>query len=265
MATTWLIAKQGQHIGPMSSSELKQLVQTGHLLPTDLIWQVGTASWTQASSVPGLFHQETAVREPEQAMAVDEHKPADEANGLLAASPAPASDGMMRFLCPNCSKRLKAPPGAEGRRVNCNKCGQDLVIPGTPTPNHGKEFTPEPPSLVPPALPARKRTAFSELEQAQSVAVGPAASSRMPVLALGGAAVFTILLCCGVAFIGAFQAQKATKRELVGTGGEAEAQAKRSAKKERQASPSSPERETSRLTEQKGSTTTPKCLSHKGC
>lgn len=36
---------------------------------------------------------------------------------------------MIRFPCPHCQKKLKAPETAEGRRVSCPKCGSSVEIP----------------------------------------------------------------------------------------------------------------------------------------
>ena len=36
---------------------------------------------------------------------------------------------MIRFQCPTCLKRLKAPDGGAGRKISCPKCGQRLLIP----------------------------------------------------------------------------------------------------------------------------------------
>jgi Zn-finger nucleic acid-binding protein len=53
------------------------------------------------------------------------------------------ADAMSRFLCPGCNKRLKAPPVAAGRTVNCPKCGMAIIVPGstkdTPEPSPPQE------------------------------------------------------------------------------------------------------------------------------
>src|SRR5437870_44038 len=38
---------------------------------------------------------------------------------------------MLRFLCPRCGKRLKAPETATGRTTKCPKCGTALGVPAT--------------------------------------------------------------------------------------------------------------------------------------
>jgi DNA-directed RNA polymerase subunit RPC12/RpoP len=36
---------------------------------------------------------------------------------------------MIRFECPTCHKRLKAPPSGAGREISCPRCGQRLLVP----------------------------------------------------------------------------------------------------------------------------------------
>jgi len=42
---------------------------------------------------------------------------------------APADDGMVRFPCLKCGKRLKAPPAARGKAGKCSKCQTRFVVP----------------------------------------------------------------------------------------------------------------------------------------
>jgi Tfp pilus assembly protein PilF len=37
---------------------------------------------------------------------------------------------MLRFACPNCGKKLKAPAASAGSKCTCGRCGQKLVVPG---------------------------------------------------------------------------------------------------------------------------------------
>jgi DNA-directed RNA polymerase subunit RPC12/RpoP len=39
-----------------------------------------------------------------------------------------SDDGMLRFQCDGCHKRLKAPASAAGRKAKCVRCGQRLVV-----------------------------------------------------------------------------------------------------------------------------------------
>lgn len=41
---------------------------------------------------------------------------------------------MIRFLCPTCQKRLKAPDDGAGRKTSCPRCGQRMLVPAPPPP-----------------------------------------------------------------------------------------------------------------------------------
>lgn len=53
----WYLARDGKQHGPLSSAELKKLVELGHLKPTDLLWRQGFADWRPA---PTVFQTELA-------------------------------------------------------------------------------------------------------------------------------------------------------------------------------------------------------------
>lgn len=47
----------------------------------------------------------------------------------MPTAPPTSDDGLVRFHCPGCWKRLKAPPAAVGRPVKCGKCAQLILVP----------------------------------------------------------------------------------------------------------------------------------------
>jgi len=55
MATEWFYTREGKKTGPLSSSGLKALADSGKLLPTDLIWKEGMAKPRPAGEIPKLF------------------------------------------------------------------------------------------------------------------------------------------------------------------------------------------------------------------
>lgn len=55
MASQWYYGKDGQRLGPVSSSQLKELAASGTIRPTDLVWKQGMSSWAEAHNVQGLF------------------------------------------------------------------------------------------------------------------------------------------------------------------------------------------------------------------
>ncbi len=59
MAEKWYYSREGQQRGPLTPTQIKELVAAGKLTPTDLIWKEGLESWIPASRLKGLFSQET--------------------------------------------------------------------------------------------------------------------------------------------------------------------------------------------------------------
>lgn len=44
----WYLARDGEQFGPLSDTELRKLVEFGHLKPTDLLWREGFPEWRSA-------------------------------------------------------------------------------------------------------------------------------------------------------------------------------------------------------------------------
>lgn len=57
--TRWYYARGDRQAGPVSGQELKQLAQSGQLLPTDLIWKEGESERRPAATALGLFPETT--------------------------------------------------------------------------------------------------------------------------------------------------------------------------------------------------------------
>jgi hypothetical protein len=90
VADEWYYAQQGQQHGPVTAAQLKQLAQSGGLLPTDLVWKQGMANWAPASAARGLFPQAPAVNiAPGSGRTAAPAAPASSRNA--AAAPAPVS------------------------------------------------------------------------------------------------------------------------------------------------------------------------------
>jgi hypothetical protein len=100
------------------------------------------------------------------------------------------SDTMTRFLCPGCSKRLKAPGSAAGRTVNCPKCGMAVIIPDGVT---DAEDSGEPPRALPPsaaprepskALRTKPPPTYVPIPKPEKLEVDPRRQSRAPIAAV---------------------------------------------------------------------------------
>src|ERR1700693_929119 len=60
MARQWYYARNKGRMGPVSSSELKQLADEGQLQPTDMVLLHGRSTWVPANTVKGLFPENHA-------------------------------------------------------------------------------------------------------------------------------------------------------------------------------------------------------------
>ena len=55
MAHSWHYSQGGKQLGPVAPAELRALVTSGRLQPTDLVWKPGMENWVQAVRLKGLF------------------------------------------------------------------------------------------------------------------------------------------------------------------------------------------------------------------
>ena len=69
MAEQWYYAQQGQRKGPVSEEQIRQLMSSGQIQPTDLVWKQGMAQWTQASQVFATLPPNPNVPPPSPAKA----------------------------------------------------------------------------------------------------------------------------------------------------------------------------------------------------
>lgn len=64
MGQEWYVAKDGNKLGPFSSTDLKHLAENKRLEPTDLVWTAGMSKWKEARKVVGLFLNTTRTKQP---------------------------------------------------------------------------------------------------------------------------------------------------------------------------------------------------------
>ena len=60
MSTQWHYVQNGASAGPVPEEQLKVMIATGALKPTDLVWSEGMAQWTAAQALPELQPQAPA-------------------------------------------------------------------------------------------------------------------------------------------------------------------------------------------------------------
>ncbi|MBR9803252.1 DUF4339 domain-containing protein [bacterium] len=61
MSKNWHYAKGGEKHGPVTAAQLKELAKNGQLASDDLVWREDMKEWRKASSVKGLFPEQTAA------------------------------------------------------------------------------------------------------------------------------------------------------------------------------------------------------------
>jgi hypothetical protein len=55
MTRQWYYAQNGQQLGPVSGEQLRAMLVSGSVRPTDLVWTDSLPAWTPASQVPALL------------------------------------------------------------------------------------------------------------------------------------------------------------------------------------------------------------------
>ncbi len=64
MDSEWYYSKQGERFGPLTPTELKKLVESNELSPTDLVWEKELGEWLKAGEVEELFPNRKATEPP---------------------------------------------------------------------------------------------------------------------------------------------------------------------------------------------------------
>ena len=61
MIKSWYYIKDGNKQGPTLETDLNLMALSGALLPNDLVWSSGMASWAPAHSIKSLFNKEPSA------------------------------------------------------------------------------------------------------------------------------------------------------------------------------------------------------------
>jgi hypothetical protein len=64
MTAEWYYARGKEHVGPVTDQQLKELVRSGEVSRTDMVWRQGMAKWQRAGEVEGLFDDEPRPAPP---------------------------------------------------------------------------------------------------------------------------------------------------------------------------------------------------------
>ena len=98
--------------GPIQSSQLKQLADSGRVTPSDMIRQGKDGKWYSASEVKGLLLEEPAEKTPAAQDASLPPAPVEEKQS--------ATDNPNLWACPDCEKMVSK------RATICPSCGAPL-------------------------------------------------------------------------------------------------------------------------------------------
>ena len=85
---TWYYTKQSKTFGPFSSTQLRQLADSGLIQPSDCVWRDGLLEWIYAGSVKGLFPD--GAKQPTADQTSPTPKPRCALPPPLPPSPTPA-------------------------------------------------------------------------------------------------------------------------------------------------------------------------------
>ena len=92
MATEWYYLKNGEKVGPISSTELKNLAVKQEIMPSDLIWKEGLEKWVAAKSVDNLIVNDGIVIDTSH---IDINKSREKTNELTHKRTASKKDASL--------------------------------------------------------------------------------------------------------------------------------------------------------------------------
>lgn len=102
----WFIARDGKQHGPLSDTEMRKLVELGHLRAADLVWRLGFPDWRPASTVFSIAPQD--FRLPQSTTRQLEPAPQSTASWAAPAEPRAerSSPGRGAAAAPRAETRL---------------------------------------------------------------------------------------------------------------------------------------------------------------
>ena len=105
-ADAWYFTRDGERLGPVSFSELREKVSQGGLNPRlDMVWKTGMEAWKPSGEIDGLFERSSMPA------AAPESAPA--ATSATAATPAPAAAQPAKAEVTQTGGDPYAPPGED--------------------------------------------------------------------------------------------------------------------------------------------------------
>jgi hypothetical protein len=83
----WFIARDGKQHGPLSDTEMRKLVELGHLRAADLVWRLGFPDWRTAGSVFSIAPQDFRLPQSTTSRQAEPQAPAPSAAWSAPAEP----------------------------------------------------------------------------------------------------------------------------------------------------------------------------------
>lgn len=121
--TEWLYKFHGKDCGPLSGTEIRELVADGVITRETLVSRDGGETWTPAIRFKGLFVSEA------------DHRTAQSSGGRAffeAKSNAPvATDSSIPISCAACGNQMSVPETYTGMRIRCKKCREAMLVPSS--------------------------------------------------------------------------------------------------------------------------------------
>lgn len=181
----WYLARDGQQYGPITDTEMKILVDAGHLRPGDLVWRAGFAEWKRgadvfprpsppAPAIPPAAQPAPTQASPTQPVA-NRAEPRRAEPGL--AEPGRQMQPRAAATTPTTSRAVATAGGAAGGGLSGGTSSQQPQPRSAAAPAPGQ-----------PAATANTATsAPSATAKSPTTATGPATSSAAPSPAKPGA------------------------------------------------------------------------------
>ena len=82
MTGNWFVGRNGKQDGPYSWTQLRQFVEQGRVVATDLVWREGMPDWVAASSIKELFPTDRPARQGAVAVQNPYQSPASDARDV---------------------------------------------------------------------------------------------------------------------------------------------------------------------------------------
>ncbi len=113
-AVAWYVGREGQQYGPVGDAEFQDLLKSGQILPTDLVWRDGLAEWVAAATLRAQDAPRAPLPPPAPVVPQQAERPAV-TTGAPAASRTPQPTEPSESARPKRQATRKAAVKREGK------------------------------------------------------------------------------------------------------------------------------------------------------